>query len=142
MAFTATISISNAGTNATTFSLYSDVDSYVTPFETSISKAALLAGITSTNVPDGTVICRVVANCGTYVDMPIDDPYIYVYTRCDTGDPYYNVGVTTLVTVEDTNTPTPNCYQYADEGLLSAMTITYPSLTNNPTLFVSLCPCN
>lgn len=143
MAFSATISLTSAGTNTGPFDLYSDVDSFATAFETGVSKSSLLAGFLSTNVPDTTVTCRVksTGTCTNYVDMPIDDPYVYVYTRCDTGDPYYNIGLSTMGNVEDTNTPTSNCYQYAAQGLLSAMNIAYPSLTNNPTLFASSCPC-
>lgn len=140
MAFSATISLTSAGVDAITFDIYSDVDGYTTPFETGILKATMLAGYTSTIVPNGTTSCRVVANCGFYVDMPLDDPFIYVYSRCDTGNPYYKVGLTGAK-AEDTNTPTPNCYQNIDGGFLSAMTIAYPSLTNNPTLSTSSCAC-
>ncbi len=43
------------------FDLYSDVDGYTTPFETSVAVASLLAGYTTTSAPDGTVIVRI---CG------------------------------------------------------------------------------
>jgi hypothetical protein len=141
MSFSATINLTSAGTDAALFDIYSDVDGYIVPFASSVPKSTMLSGYLATNVPDGTTACRVTANCGTSVDMPLDDPYIYVYTRCDTGDPYYNPGITTLARVEDNNTPTPNCYQYADQGFLSDMTVAYPSLTLNPTLVNSTCEC-
>ena len=137
MSFSATISLTSAGVDATLFSIYSDVDGYVAPFETGITRTAILAGITSTNVPDGTNTCKVVANCGGYVLMPINDPYIYVYNRCGTEDNYYNVGITTLK-AEDA---VANCYQNIDEGLLSAMVAAYPGLTELTTLISSSCEC-
>lgn len=141
MAFTAYISISNAGVDATVFNIYSNTDGYTTPFVTGVPKATLIAGITVNTVPDGTTTCRVTANCGTSIDMPINDPYIYVYARCGDGEKYYNPGVTTMVKVEDNNTPVPNCYEYYDQGLLSAMDALY-ALTYNPNLVISNCNCN
>mgnify|MGYP006266927335 CR=1 FL=1 len=140
MPFSATITLSAAGADAVTFDIYSNIDSYAVPFESTIPKASMLAGYVSTNVPTGTTSCRVVANCGNYVDMPLDDPYIYVYTRCDTGNPYYNIGLTSAK-AEDNAVPTPHCYQYADEGFLSAMLAAYPSLTENLNLVTSSCEC-
>ena len=143
MSFSATISLTSAAIDTGPFDLYSDVDSYTTPFESGVSKSSLLAGFLSSSVPDLTVVCRVQSTgvCTNYVDMPINDPYIFVYQRCDTLDEYYNIGLTTTGNVEDDNAPTPNCYQYVDQGLLSAMSATYPSLTINNTLSPSSCPC-
>ena len=141
MPFSATISLTSAATNTGPFNLYSDTDSFVTPFASAVSKASLLTGYLSSNVPNGTVTCRVksTGTCTNYVDMPIDDPYVYVYQRCDTGDYYYNPG-TTGAKAEDNNTPTPNCYEKVNEGLLSAMDALY-ALTLNPSLVNSSCAC-
>jgi len=143
MPFSATISLTSAGTDTGPFDLYSDVDSFVTPFESGVSKSALLSGFLSFNVPNTTVTCRVksAGACVNYVDMPIDDPYIFVYQRCDTLDYYYRIGLSTTGNVEDDNAPTPNCYQYVAQGLLSVMNATYPSLTINNTLSPSGCFC-
>lgn len=141
MAFSATISLTSAAIDTGPFDLYSDTDSFVTPFESAVSKASLLTGFLSSNVPDGTITCRVKSTgiCTNYVDMPIDDPYIYVYERCDTGDHYYNPGTSGLK-AEDNNAPTPNCYLKVDEGLLSAMNALY-TLTLNSSLTNSSCEC-
>jgi hypothetical protein len=141
MAFSATISLSSAGADTGPFNLFSNADSYATAFESAVSKASLLAGFLSTNVPDLTTICRVksTGTCTNYVDMPIDDPFIYVYQRCDTGDYYYNPGVV-APKVQDDNAPTPNCYEKVNEGLLSAMDVLY-ALTINTTLVSSTCAC-
>ena len=141
MAFSATISLTSAATNTGPFDLYSDVDSFATAFESAVSKASLLSGFLSSNVPNGTVTCRVksTGTCTNYVDMPIDDPYVYVYQRCDTGNYYYNPG-TTGIKAEDDNTPIANCYEKVNEGLLSAMDALY-ALTLNLSLVNSSCAC-
>jgi len=143
MPFSATISLSSAGADTGPFNLYSNADNYVTAFATAVPKASMLTGYLSNAVPDLTTICRVKSTgaCTNFVDMPLDDPYIFVYTRCDTGDEYYKIGLITTGNVQDTNTPTANCYQYVAQGLLSAMTVAYPSLTINNTLSASSCAC-
>jgi hypothetical protein len=142
MPFSATISLTSAATNTGPFSLYSDTDSFANAFESGVSKASLLLGFLSSNVPTGTVTCRVksTGTCTNYVDMPIDDPFIYVYEKCGTGLYYYNPGTSGEKT-QDNNTPIPNCYQKIDEGLLSAMDALY-ALTLNPNLVSSSCQCN
>ena len=69
-----TITLTTAGTDTGPFNLYSDVDGFVSAFETGVSKAALLAGYTSTLVPNGTTIIRVMsANelCTNFIDIVI-----------------------------------------------------------------------
>ena len=72
MAQTVLIVLTTAGTNTGPFSLYSNVDGFVTPFEIGVSKAALVAGYTSTLVPNGATIIRVKSNsiCTNYIDIP------------------------------------------------------------------------
>lgn len=74
MALTVLITLTSAGSDTGPFNLYSDVDGYITPFESAITKATLLAGYTSTVVPDGTTIIRVKSVsflCTNYVDLPV-----------------------------------------------------------------------
>jgi hypothetical protein len=144
MAFSATISLNFAGANTGPFDLFSDATTYGTAFELAVPKASLLAGFLSNNVPDLTTICRVksTGSCVNFVDMPLNDPYIYVYQRCGTTSYYYKVGLIVTGNVQDDNTPTANCYTYVAQGLLSAMNVAYPSLTINNTLSASTCPCN
>jgi hypothetical protein len=141
MPFSATISLSLAGADTGPFNLYSNEDNYVAAFASAIPKASMLTGYLSNAVPNLTTICRVksTGTCTNYVDIPIDDPYIYVYQRCDTGDYYYNPGVIANK-VQDNNTPIANCYQKVNEGLLSAMDALY-ALTPNLTLVSSTCDC-
>jgi hypothetical protein len=141
MPFSATISLSSAGADTGPFNLYSNADTYVTAFASAVPKASLLTGYLSSAVPDLTTICRVksTGTCTNYVDMPIDDPYIYVYRKCGTTEYFYNPGVIALK-VQDDNSPTPNCYEKINEGLLSAMDVLY-ALTLNLTLVNSTCNC-
>jgi hypothetical protein len=54
------ITLSTAGASTgPTFNLYSDVDTYATPFETGVPKASLVSGYTSTVVPNAATIIRV-----------------------------------------------------------------------------------
>ena len=69
-----TITLTSAGSNTGPFNLYSDVDGFVSAFETGVSKAALLAGYTTSLVPNGTTIIRVVSVndlCTDFVDIVI-----------------------------------------------------------------------
>lgn len=86
---TVLITLTTAGSSTGPFSLYSDANSYSTPFETGVAKASLLAGYTSTLVPNGTTIIRVMSTgtCTNYTDLPI-------------------VGCTTTTTTTSTSTTT------------------------------------
>jgi hypothetical protein len=70
---TVLITLTTAGSSTGPFSLYSDANSYSTPFETGVSKASLLAGYTSTLVPSGTATIRVMSTgtCTNYTDLPV-----------------------------------------------------------------------
>jgi hypothetical protein len=71
---TVSITLTLAGVDTgPTFNLYSNVDGYVTAFETAVPKASLVAGYISTLVPNGTTIIRVYSpgTCDTYVDLNV-----------------------------------------------------------------------
>lgn len=72
---TVTITLTTAGADTGPFNLYSDVDGFVSAFETGVSKLALLAGYTTSLVPNGTTTIRVMsANelCTNYIDIIIN----------------------------------------------------------------------
>lgn len=73
MAQTVLITLTTAGTDTGPFDLYSDADGYTTPFEVGVSKTSLVAGYTSTMVPDAATIIRVQSTitCLNYVDLTI-----------------------------------------------------------------------
>ena len=70
---TVLITLTIAGTDTGPFNLYSNVDGYVSAFETGVSKAALLAGYSSALVPNGTTIIRIKSTgiCVNYIDIPL-----------------------------------------------------------------------
>lgn len=70
----AVITITNPGSDIGPFNLYSDVDNYVSAFETDIPLASLLAGFAIDSVPDGTTQIRVQSNnifCSDFVPIGI-----------------------------------------------------------------------
>jgi len=98
MSQTIEITIAAAGTDTGPFNLFSDADAYVTAFATGIAKSALLAGYTSTVVPDAATIIRVKsnnANCTNYVDMTI--------TGQPSGECTYNGGYTEIYSLLTNN---------------------------------------
>ena len=70
---TVLITLTIAGSDTGPFDLYSDVDGFVVPFETNVPKASLIAGYTSSLVPNGTVVIRVTSDsvCTNYIDLII-----------------------------------------------------------------------
>lgn len=74
MAISANITLTTAGADTGPFNLYTNIDGYVTPFETGVGKAALQAGYLSTVIPDTTTIVRVKSTslfCKNYIDLPL-----------------------------------------------------------------------
>jgi hypothetical protein len=73
MAQTITITLTVAGPSTGPFNLYSNIDGFLIPFETGISRTALLAGYTSTLVPNGASTVRVTSTgtCYSSVDLSI-----------------------------------------------------------------------
>ena len=70
---TVLVTLTIAGTDTGPFNLYSNLDGFTTSFET-VSKSSLIAGYTSTVVPDGTSIIRVMSDsvCKNYSDIPVE----------------------------------------------------------------------
>jgi hypothetical protein len=72
---TVLIYLTTAGAGTGPFSLYSNVDGYVTPFETGVPKVSLttLPGYTTALVPNGTTTIRVQSTgaCTNYIDIVI-----------------------------------------------------------------------
>jgi hypothetical protein len=68
---TVLITLTTADLDTGPFNLYSNLDGFVTPFATGITKSALVAGYSSNLVPDYTAIIRVLSTgrCTNYVDI-------------------------------------------------------------------------
>lgn len=70
---TVLITLTTAGADSGPFDLYSNVDGYVSAFETGVSKAALVAGYSSSLVPNGTTTIRIksIGVCTNYIDVTV-----------------------------------------------------------------------
>jgi hypothetical protein len=74
MAQTALITLTTAGADTGPFNLYTDIDGFVTPFETGVGKAALEAGYLSSLIPDGSTVVRVKSTslfCTNYINLSL-----------------------------------------------------------------------
>jgi hypothetical protein len=73
---TVLITLTVAGADTGLFNLYSNLDGFVSAFETGVSKAALLAGYSSALVPDFTTTVRVLStgDCANYIDIVLSTP--------------------------------------------------------------------
>lgn len=70
---TVIITLTTAGADTGPFDLYSNVDGYISAFETGISQVDLISGYVSNVVPNGTTNIRVksTGNCIEYIDINI-----------------------------------------------------------------------
>jgi hypothetical protein len=88
---TITITLTTAGTDTGPFSLFSNVDGYTTAFVTGVSKAALVAGYSTSLAPVGTTTVRVKSNglCTNYIDIVLALPT--TTTTTSTCPTYYQL---------------------------------------------------
>ena len=86
------LTLTTAGTDTGPFSLFSNVDGYVTAFETGVSKATLLAGYLTTVAPVGTTTVRIKSTglCTNYIDVVLTSPT--TTTTTSTCPTYYELG--------------------------------------------------
>lgn len=101
---TVLITLTTAGADTGPFNLYSDVDGYTSPFESSVSKAALVSGYTSTLVPFGTNVIRVYSQgvCSNYIDLIIGTPPTTTTTTTECTRP---LGLNSFALSYATNSP-------------------------------------
>lgn len=90
------ITLTTAGTDSGPFDLYSNLDGYISAFESGVSKASLLAGYSSALVPDYTTTIRVKSNgtCVNYVDIVLENT---TTTTTTTVAPSTTTTTTTIV---------------------------------------------
>jgi hypothetical protein len=143
---TVLITLTTAGSSTGSFSLYSNVDSYSTPFETGVAKSSLLAGYTSSLVPTGTTIIRVMSTgtCTNYTDITI----VPCTTTTTTSSTSSTTTTTTSTSSTTTTTTTALPYQiytitsgaYGDSGSACSgtATVTVYALPANNTPIVGM----
>lgn len=108
---TTLITLTAAGTDTGPFNLYSNLDSFVTPFESGISKGALLGGYTSFLVPEYTETIRVKSAglCVNYTDISVVYP---TTTTTTTVAPTTTTTTTITPTTTTTTTVFPGYYAF------------------------------
>ena len=100
------ITLTTVGIDCSTFDIYSDVDGFLSAFETDVPKDSLSAGFSSANVPDGTTIVRVKPKgvCTNYIDITLS-----TITTTTTSS-------TSTTTTTTTTIPTIACSEYTSSG--------------------------
>jgi len=70
---TVTITLTLAGSDTGPFNLYSNVDGYVSAFQTGVARSTLVAGLTTGTVPDGTteILVESVGTCNRDLYLPV-----------------------------------------------------------------------
>lgn len=117
MAQTVIITLTVAGLDTGPFNLYSDVDGYVTPFETGVTKPSLLAGYVSTVVPDAATIIRVKSVselCTNYIDLTI--PTTTTTTTSSTTSTTSTTSTSSTTTTTTTAFECANCRNWEYNG--------------------------
>lgn len=90
------ITLFTAGADSGPFNLYSDVDGYVTAFESGVPKASLIAGYSSALVPDYTTTIKVLSTgtCTNYIYIPVEESTTTTTTTGTCVDSYsYNINI-------------------------------------------------
>ncbi len=105
---TVLITLTTAGTDTGPFNLYSNVDGYVSAFETGVSKAALVAGYSSALVPNGTTTIRIksTGTCVNYIDVAV------VTTTTTTSSTTSTTSSTSTTTSTTTSEPATELFVY------------------------------
>jgi hypothetical protein len=94
------IKIITAGIDTGPFNLFSNVDGFISAFDINISKAALLIGFATSNVPNGTTIVRVQSVnelCNNYAEIAVP----FATTTTTTTLPITTTTTTTNVVAVD-----------------------------------------
>ena len=113
---TVLITLTIAGADSGPFDLYSNLDGYVSAFETGVPKASLLAGYSSSLVPDFTLTIRVksTGDCNNYIDIPL-----YGTTTTSTSSSSTSSTTTTSTTIANT------CYAFESDPYTTTFTAQY-----------------
>jgi hypothetical protein len=128
---TVLILLTTAGAGTGPFNLYSNVDGYVTPFETGVAKASLTTppGYTSALVPNGTTTVRVQSTgaCTNYIDLVIGA------TTTTTTTSGSLTTTTTSGSLTTTTTLSPaECGDFSLEGGISGRTFNFTNCDGVP----------
>ena len=101
------ITLTTVGIDCSTFDIYSDVDGFLSAFETDVPKASLSAGFSSANVPENTTIIRIKSKglCSNYIDINLSS----ITTTTTTSSTSTTTTTTTII-------PSIACSEYTSSG--------------------------
>lgn len=138
MAQTVLITLTIAGTDTGPFSLYSDSDGFIIPFETSISKVILQAGYVSTSVPNPATIIKVVSlgTCTNSIFLPISGSSVTTTTTSSTSSTTSTTSSTSSSTTSTAAVLPCNCYQIQDAEGPGGATGSYTDCNGVSQLFI------
>jgi hypothetical protein len=113
---TVLITLTVAGPDSGPFDLYSNLDGYVSAFESGVPKTSLLAGYASALVPDFTTIIRIksVGDCTNYIDIQL-----YATSTTSTSTSSTSSTTTTSTTIANT------CYAFESDPYTTTFTAQY-----------------
>lgn len=133
------ITLTTIGIDCSTFDIYSNVDGFLSAFETDVPKVSLSAGFSSANVPDGTAIIRVKAKgvCTNYIDLQL----INATTTTTTTTSMCSLVINSTVTTNPTNINEDNGTVTIDfsggTGFVNYTLNTIPQGTTTSPLFIN-----
>lgn len=130
---TVLITLTVAGVDSGPFNLYSDIDGYVSPFETGISTVSLLAGFSSSSVPNSTTIIRVMSDgvCTNFIDIPVS-PIPPTTTTTSSSSTSTTTSTSTSTSSTTTSTTTVLCNDYFNNTGNSLNGIDYTDCDGTP----------
>lgn len=116
------ILLTGASSTVGPFNLYSDIDGYVSAFQTNISKLVLEAGY-PTIAPTGTTTVRIMSAgvCTNYIDFPVQGIPVPTTTTTTTQDPFENYWYYGLYNSPGAIVPIPT---YLDIDVLTGTLVT------------------
>lgn len=100
------ITLTTAGVDTGPFNLFSNVDGFSSPFETGVSKAALLAGYTTLLAPPGTTVVRVksAGTCTNQINVNVVPCSITTTTTSSSTSSTTSTSTSTSTTTTTTTT--------------------------------------
>ncbi len=102
---TVLLQLTTAGSDVGPFDLYSNLDGYVTPFETGVSRADLLLGYSATTVPDYTSIIRIISTgvCKSSLNIILSHTTTSTTSTTTTTTPECTLAIISTVTTDPDN---------------------------------------
>jgi len=141
---TVILTLSSAGTDVSLFDLYSDIDSYSIAFETGVSKAALIAGYTTSACPDYATIVRVQATgqCVNYMDIILSQTTTTTTSSTSTTTSTSTSTSTSTTTSTTTSTSSTTTTTTTATPTTTTTTTTQAPTTTTTTTAALLCQLN